>query len=70
MNLEGSMYEIPGTIGQIESNSALVMQLKNLLENALDRENQLANFIEKLCNEHLTYLDKKFERLQKAHIKI
>jgi hypothetical protein len=64
------MYGIPNTIDQIESNSALVVQLKNLLQNALDRENHLANFIQKLCNEDLAYLSKKFENLKIADIKI
>ena len=67
---ERSVYGVPNTIGQIESNSALVMQLKNLLENALDREKHLADFIKKLCNEDLTYLAKKFENLKRADMKI
>lgn len=45
---EKTMYGIPNTIGQIESNSALVNQLKSLLENAMEREAHLADFIEKL----------------------
>jgi len=43
-----SMYGIPRTIDQIESTSALVEHLKSLLKNALDREDQLANYIEQL----------------------
>ena len=65
-----SMYGIPNTIGQIESNSALVTQLKNLLENALERENHLADFIERLCKDHLSFLSKKFENLTIADAKI
>ena len=70
MEADKSFYGIPHTIGQVESNSALVMQLKTLLENALERESHLANFIEKLCTDDLAYLAKKFENLKKADMKI
>jgi hypothetical protein len=45
---ENTIYGIPNTIDQIQSNSALVNQLKILLQNAMNREAHLANFIEKL----------------------
>jgi len=67
---EKSIYGIPNTIGQIESSSALVTQLKNLLENAMDRESNLTDFIEKLCKDHLGSLAKKFETLTHADMRI
>lgn len=69
-DFDKSMYGIPDTIGQIESSSALVTQLKGLLENAMDREKHLADFIQKLCAEHLVVLSKKFENLKGADMVI
>ena len=65
-----SMYGIPYTIDQIDSTSALVTHLKNLLNNALDRESKLTDFIEKIWNEDLQYLKKKYEKLYKANFKM
>ena len=65
-----SMYGIPYTIDQIDSTSALVTHLKNLLNNALDRESKLTDFIEKICSEDLQYLKKKYEKLYKANFKM
>lgn len=65
-----SMYGIPRTIDQIESNSALVEHLKSLLKNALDREDNLSNYIERLCKKDLIELKNKFESLHKADMKM
>ena len=45
---EKSIFRIPNTIDQIKSSSALVTQLKNLLENAMERESNLTELIKKL----------------------
>lgn len=37
--------------------------MKIILENALEREKHLVEFIEKLCGDHLSFLTKKFEKL-------
>ena len=65
-----SIYGIPNTIDQIESTCALVTHLKNLLNNALERESKLTDFIEKMWNEDLQYLKKKYDKLYKANYKM
>jgi chromosome segregation ATPase len=65
-----SMYGIPRTIENIDSNSALVEHLKSLLKNALDREESLTGYIENLCNNELPGLSTKFENLKKADMKM